>query len=142
MARREELFLPRPVAYGRDGGVRLQVVDFVLIEDTTDPAPASEVGTVITDTVEPGFYWRVERLVVSSSAGFPRCSVYGCSPTPTPTARSLRDYTQFGSAQVAEYPTGLLFVPNTAVIVQWEGLPEGETGTVSIQYQLVARQGG
>lgn len=140
--RREEIFLPRAVATQSDGGVRLQVVEMGTFEGVSEAAPASGVATVTTEPVDHGWYWRVERLVVSASAGFPDCSVYCASAQPDPPALTLRDYTRYGSRQVAEYPSGLLVLPSTSVIVRWSGLPEGAQGAVSIQYQLVIRTGG
>lgn len=141
--RAAEVFLPRPVALqGDGGGVRLQVVDQDVVELVTEPAPASGVAVVMTDPVEQGYYWRVERLVVSADQGYPDCSVYCASPQPSPPEITLRDYTRFGSRQVAEYARPLLVKPSTGVIVRWTGLPQGARAAVSIQYQLVVRMGG
>lgn len=141
MARQQQHLLPRAVALEAGGGVQLQVVDYAYWDAVSDPAVGG-VATLISEPVEIGYYWRVERIVVSSdSTTTPQCGVYVASPTPTPSPLALRDFTRYGTTQPAEYPLGLLVVPNTSLIIRWTGLSAGARGTASVQYQLVARTG-
>lgn len=130
---------PLPVAVGVAHGVDLQVVDFA-----TQNLQAKATGGVVEidfDQPEQGYLWRVERIVVTTTAAKPLvCAVYAGYGSPG----NLRDWTPIpaGWSGIAEYPQFLTIPSGVGLALVFSGTVPNDVVTAHVQYQLVQRAAG
>lgn len=132
---RDEFLLPRAIA--RQQGITLQVVDYNVLEEQS-VADSTGATSVAYDPVEPGYLWRVERIVVSTTGSKQLAvDVYGGDATPI----NLRDGTPLfpGFIAVGEYDPPLTVLSGRQLTVTTSGGTVGDQVTVSTQYQLVSK---
>jgi len=110
-----------------------QVVDWMTTTYTSAPA-AGGTATIELDQLETGEMWLVDHMVAqctSSTATVMR--LYADSVAP----RYLRDGTDTGNFDVADWPAGLLVRPSSSLIAQWTGASDGALATLTLQARVM-----
>lgn len=131
--------MPLPRALPLTEGTGLQVVDFLTYEATSDVADAD--GTVLLElpSPDPGFLWRVERIVsqcASDEDHVPIWSLFATDRRP----ETLRDFVVYTYTISRDYPAALTVESGAPLICQWSGAyPAFSFATMHVQYQLVQR---
>jgi hypothetical protein len=129
-----------PTAIAQTSGVGLQDVDYV-VDPQNVKAASGGTATVTYDQVEQGYYWRVERIVVTTtSTAQTTVSVYVGDVSPI----NLRDSTPLpvGFSAVAEYPAFLTVPGGQELQIVVSGGATGDAVTATVQYRLVQRIAG
>lgn len=128
--------IPRAIALQQQG-TTFRVVDIAIVPLASTVATATGVMTAVTDPIEQGFLWLVERLVIgTTSTTDTLCQVYN-GPVQNDIYRG--DLTFTGNDDVAEYDPPLLIPPGVPLTLVWSGASIGAQGFASVQYQLVQK---
>lgn len=109
-----------------------QLSDWDEIQETSDPAVAG-VATIELEQVPPGELWLLEHSVsycTSSTATTMR--LYAGAPDPL----RLRDGSDRGNFDVAEWPRGLLFREGSSIVAQWSGCSAGAVAAITLQVAI------
>lgn len=132
------MILPQQADY--TSGAQVVLVDFPIPLEGTATADASGTATVQFDPIDVGYLWRVERLTTYLSDQNPpagaKCLVYE-GPTLLPIR--IRDGSSSPALDIADESSPITLQPSTQLTVQWTGLAQGTTASVSVQYQLWRR---
>jgi hypothetical protein len=130
-----------PTAIAQTSGIVLQDVDYV-VDPQNVKATSTGTATVSYDQVEGGYYWRVERIVVTTTATVQTTVSVYVGDTSLPI--NLRDSTPLpvGYSAVAEYPAYLTVPGGQQLQVVVSGGAAGDAVTSTVQYRLVQRVAG
>lgn len=137
-----------PQSIGDVVGSELMLVDYP--DDWTGQAVADANGTATaaTNPVQPGYYWRVERLttavtdadgvLVTPPSGATLMVYKGDSATPT----AFRDGSQSPGLDVADQAQPITLRPGESLTFVWSDLTPGSLAYGSAQYALYQRVDG
>lgn len=121
-------------------GSALLLVDYP--DDFQGQAPADSTGTatVSTPTVDPGYYWRAERLttvvtdgngILVQPPGGALLMVYKGTQT---VASAFCDGSQSPGLDVADQSQPITVQPGLCLTFQWQGLAPGSIAYCTVQY--------
>lgn len=103
------------------------------------PAAGSDgTATVALPQLDGATYWQLSHMVVSCTSTTPTAvRFYLDSPIPG----YLRDGSDQGNFDVADWPMGLYVPPSRALVAQWTSATPGAVGTLTVQ-GLIYRMSG
>lgn len=127
--------VPQPVAGTATGWA---VVDWLDASYSSPPA-AGGVATLQLPQLDPAVMWALSHMVCSStSTSATRLRLYLDSVG----QGRLRDGSDRGNFDVADWPAPGLLVPRGAALVaQWTGCDDGAVGTLTVQGQIMRQAG-
>jgi hypothetical protein len=139
-----------PVSTQVTMGVKLSVVDFLEMQRSAR-SDATTHATVDFGAPEPGYLWRVERIVATCPPdnGLDSVRVYVFAGDQLPI--NTKDYTlltpeteEFDKwrVDIAEYPSFLTVPSSQNLQVLFVGAVVGDVCSASVQYQLVQKAVG
>lgn len=137
------LFVPQGIS--EVVGATLLLVDYP--DDFTDQSPVASGGTatLATSPVEPGQYWRVERLttVVTDQSGnlvaTPAGAVLMVYKGTQIQAIAFRDGSQSPGLDVADMSQPITLRPGESLTFAYSGLTPGTIASCTAQYSLYLR---
>lgn len=125
------VLLPQPLP--ATGGWEL--VDWLDASYTSQPA-AGGVATITLDQLDTTTRWQLTHMVAfCSSTSTPQMRLYLSNVSPG----GLRDGTNTGVFDVADWPMGLMVPPSQALIAQWTGCNDGDLATLTVQANIYRR---
>lgn len=123
------VLLPQPLP--TTGG--WQLVDWLDASYVSAPA-AGGTATITLDPLPPDTRWQLTHMVAfSTSAAAPQMRLYLSNVTPT----GLRDGTNTGAFDVADWPMGLMVPPSQSLVAVWTGCNDGDIGTLTLQANIL-----
>jgi hypothetical protein len=125
------VLLPQPISVSAGW----QLVDW--IDESYASAPASGGAATITlPQLSDGERWQLTHMVAfSTSTAAPQMRLYLDSVSPL----RLRDGTNTGIFDVADWPMGLMVPPGSQLIAQWTGCNAGDVGVLALQANVLRR---
>lgn len=125
--------LPQPIA----SSSRWQLFDWIDQQYTSGPA-AGGIAHIELPQLASNERWQLTHMVCScSSTSATSLRLYLGSAT----VPNLRDGTDSGNFNVADWPAGLMVPPSSALIAQWSGASDGATGTLTLQASIYRLSG-
>ena len=125
------ILLPTSVA----AASQWQLVDWLEVEEQSAPA-AGGLATIQLEPLGTDELWLIDHMVASctsTSATALRLYVDDVRPL------RLRDGSDRGNFDVADWPAGLLVRPSRSLIAQWSPASVGAIGTLTLQARLFRR---
>jgi hypothetical protein len=109
------------------------VVDWV--EKTLRSAPAAGgLATITLDQLPTTDMWLLDHMVAQcTSATATQMRLYA----DTVSAGYLRDGSDTGNFDVADWPAGLLVRPSVSMVAQWTGASDGAIATLTLQARIM-----
>jgi hypothetical protein len=127
------VLLPQPLAVTSGW----QLADWLDESYTSAPAAAG-TATITLDPLSDGERWQLTHMVAfCSGTSAPQMRLYLGNVSPM----GLRDGTNSGSFDVADWPQGLMVPPGAQLIAQWTGCNDGDTVTLTLQANIFRRTG-
>lgn len=116
------------------GGARALIpVDYGIAELESNGATGG-IAEVRMEALQQGYAGLIERLSIQTdSSSTTSCAIYIGDSRP----RHLRDYTDQGDLNVAEYPAPIYLPGGQALIIRWQGASAGAKGIAHVQYRIV-----
>jgi len=127
------VLLPQPLPVS--GGWTL--VDWLDTSATSDPAGADGIATITFDQLDTATRWQLTHMVAfCTSSAAPQMRLYLSYIAPA----GLRDGTNTGVFDVADWPMGLMVPPSAQLIARWTGCNAGDVATLTLQANVFRRQ--
>ena len=114
-----------------------QVVDWADPTFVSSPA-AGGLATITLDQLPATDMWLLDHMVAEcTSSTATQLRLYAGSVGPS----TLRDGTNSGNFDVADWPGGLLVRSSTSLIAQWAGCSDGAIATLTLQARVLRQAG-
>lgn len=112
-----------------------QLADWLTPSWSSQPATGGR-ATITCDQLDNDELWLIEHAVVScTSSTDTRVRWYDSGVD----VQRLRDGSDSGNFDVADWPRGLVLRPSTQLVVEWTGASNGAVGTLTLQVQQLRR---
>ena len=112
------------------------MIDWLDASYVSAPAGADGVATITLDPLPTDTRWQLTHMVAfSTSTAAPQMRLYLSNTSPT----GLRDGTNTGIFDVADWPMGLMVPPSQSLIAQWTGCNAGDVATLAVQANILRR---
>lgn len=111
-----------------------KLVDWLDASYTSQPAGDDGTATITLDQLPTGIRWQLTHMVAfCDSAANPQMRLYLSYVGPS----GLRDGTNTGLFDVADWPMGLMVPPSAQLIAQWTGCNAGDVATLTLQANII-----
>lgn len=123
------VLLPQPLP--ATGG--WQVVDWLDATFTSQPAAGGK-ATITLDPLPSDTRWQLTHAVAfCATSAQPSMRLYLGTEAPV----ALRDGTDAGAFNVADWPMGLMVPPAQSLVAVWSGCDDGDVATLTLQANIL-----
>lgn len=113
-----------------------QLVDWLDESFTSAPAGTDGVATITLDQLPTDTRWQLTHMVAfCQSAAAPQMRLHLNSVGPT----CLRDGTNSGTFDVADWPMGLMVPPAVSLLARWTGCAAGDAVFLTVQANILRK---